>query len=193
MKTSSKIILVTIVNAATAATALAQGTVVFENSFSSGSITLHSAAGPYAAAGSYTVALLWAPGNTLGLPQNAFTQIATFGPAGTSTGYFFDGTVTTPNGTVPGTTAVFEVQGWQGNFANLAAAEASGGGELVGQTAQFLNATGGAGSPPGNPVYLNIQNGGGWDGNLILGSPEPGTLAIAGLGAGVWLYLRRRK
>ena len=192
MKTSNRIILVTIINTATAATALAQGTVVFENSFSTGNITLNSSAGAYAAAGSYTVALLWAPGNTLGLPQGAFTQIATFGPAGTSTGYFFDGVVTTPNGTAPGATAVFEVQGWQGNYVNYAAA--FGGTGRVGQSAEFLNATGGAGSPPGNPVYLTIGNGGGWDGNLILtfGDPEPSTLAIAGLGAGVWLYFRRR-
>ena len=188
-----KTLLTTIISVGAVANALAQGTVVFESSFSTGNITLDSSAGAYAAAGSYTVALLWAPGNTLGLPQNAFTQIATYGPAGTSTGYFFAGTVTTPNGTAPGATAVFEVQAWQGNYANFAAALAVGGGEHIAQSAEFLNATGGAGTPPGAPAYLDIQNGGGWDGNLILVVPEPGTLAIAGLGVGAWLYFRRRK
>src|SRR5579863_9586815 len=103
-----------------AASAMAQGSVVFENSLSLGSVTMgpNTGAASYAGAGTYTVALLWAPGSSLGVAQGAFTQIGTFGPAGTSAGFFFDGTtIVTGAGTTGGTVAVFEVEGWTGNYA----------------------------------------------------------------------------
>jgi hypothetical protein len=187
MRKSHKSVLATAVCVSAAASALAQGTVIFENELSSGNITLYSANGPLAAAGTYTVVLLWAAGNTLNIHQSAFTQIATYGPAGTATGFFSDPSIiTTGAATAPGTVAVFEVQGWLGNYANYAAAIA--GGSAVGQTGEFLNATGNPHSPTPAPVQTT-----GWDGNLIIGDPEPSTLAIAGVGVGVWVYLRRRK
>jgi len=168
-----------------AASALAQGTVIFENSASSGNIYLGSVSSShYAQAGTYTVALLWAPGGALGAAQGTFQQIGTYGPAGTSTGFFTDpATLTTPTGGV----GVFEVEGWTGSFANYAAAVAAG--ANAGQSAQFLNSTGNPNPPATPPVNTT-----GWDGNLVLvPTPEPGTLALGGLGAAALLYFRRRK
>ncbi len=183
-----KTILASLVAAGTAASALAQGTVIFENSDSAAGAVRLSSFGPYAAANSYTVALLWAPGNTLGVAQSAFTQIGIFGlGAGTAipAGLFFDGTpLTTGAATAPGTVAVFEVQGWLGAYTSYSQGDTISG--TAGQSPEFLNGTGGSGSPPVQTT--------GWDGNLLLvGGPEPSTLAIGGLGAGVWLYFRRKK
>ena len=184
-----KTFLITLTTVA-AASALAQGTVVFESATSTGAITINTSTGPYAAAGTYTVALLWAPGGHLNTPQQNFIQIATYGPAGTSTGYFIDPNTITITGQAPGTVGVFEVQAWQGAYANYAAAIASGTGPLFGQSAEFLNGTGNPNPPATPPINTT-----GWDGNLILtsGDPEPSTLAIAGLGAGVVFYFRRRR
>jgi len=189
MKPNRKSVLCSILSVGTAASALAQGTVIFENSDSSGNIYLSP--NFYAQAGTYTVALLWAPGNALGLPQNAFTQIALYGLATggrTFTGFFTDpNIVTTGTATAPGTVAVFEVQGWTGAYTSYAAAVAAG--AFFGQSHEFLNATGNPNPPVTPPVRTT-----GWDGNLLLFSdPEPSSLAIAGLGAGVWLYFRRKK
>ena len=173
-----------------AASALAQGTVVFESATSTGAITMDSSSGAYAAAGTYTVALLWAPGSSLNTAQANFTQVATFGPAGTSTGYITDGAVISVAGLAGGTVGVFEVQGWTGSYANYAAALAAGAAAKEGQTAAFFNSSGNPNPPATPPVNTT-----GWDGNLILvGSvPEPGTLALGGLGAAALLFFRRRK
>jgi hypothetical protein len=177
-----------------AASALAQGTVVFENSNSlAGAVTMGSSSGPYAAANSYTVALLWAPGSSLGVAQGNFTQIGLYGQgAGTSitAGLFFDSTpITTGSATAGGVAAVFEVEGWTGNYTSYAAAVA--GGAAVGLSGEFLNGTGNP-VPPGTPPTQTT----GWDGNLVLtvvSTPEPGTLALGGLGAAALLFFRRRK
>jgi hypothetical protein len=173
-----------------AASALAQGTVTFENLFSTGSPGAVTVGGSttYATAGNYTVALLWAAG-TSQVAQGSLQVLATY--TATTTGFFLDGTtITTPSGTAPGASAIFEVQGWTGTYANYAAAVAAGAG--VGQTAEFVNGTGNPTlSPPGNPANTS-----GWDGNLVLipvPTPEPGTLALGGLGAAALLYFRRRK
>jgi len=173
-----------------AASALAQGTVTFENAASFGTIRLNSSSGAYAAVGSFTVALLWANSAST-VPQASLSQIATYVPnaaAGDGFGQFYGPTVTTPSGSG---TMVFEVEAWYGNFANYAAAVA-GGSAFVGQTAEFLNATGTV-TPPG-PVPNLAGSGGTWDGNMVMVSvPEPGTLALGGLGAAALLFFRRRK
>ena len=186
-------ILAALISTCTAATALAQGTIIFENSASAGNVYVNQV-GPYnyAAAGSYTVALLWAPGNAVGLPQSAFTQIAIYGLATgeiTHDGYFIDtNVITTGTATAPGTVAVFEVQGWIGNFNSYAAAAAAG--AKRGQSGEFLNATGIPGAP-GWPPFTTPDFGGGWDGNLILVVPEPGSVALCGVGAAALLFFRR--
>jgi hypothetical protein len=185
-------LLATIITAA-AASALAQGTVTFENEFSTGNVYIRYPPVPanYAQAGTYTVALLWAPGNALGVPQNQLTQIALYGAAtggSTSAGFFFDASpITTGAATPGGSVAVFEVQGWIGAYTSYAAALAAGD-PYLGLTAEFLNGTGDPTLPASPPVQTT-----GWDGNLFLYVPEPGTLSLAALGAVSFFFFRRRK
>lgn len=192
MKPTRKLILSAFLTIGAAASALAQGGVVFENGLSTGSITIGPNTGPasYAAAGTYTVSLLWAPG-TEAVPQNELTQIALYGEATsgiTLAGFFLDGhEVFTGNATSNGMAATFEVQGWLGAYASYADAVAAG--VPVGQTSEFINGTADSTvRPPVQPIDLT-----GWDGNLVLVVPEPGTLAIAALGgAGIWFFRRRQ-
>lgn len=170
-----------------AASALAQGTVVFE-----GNVYVQGGPGTYAGVGTYTVALLWAPGTSL-VPQGSLAILASFGPNSFSfssmPAFFTDGnTITTGPGTAGGTAAMFEVEGWTGSFASYAAAVA--GGAKVDASAEFVNGTG-TPTPPATPP-VNIT---GWNGYLNLHYvPEPGPLAVAALGAaGIWWHARRRE
>ena len=171
-----------------AACAVAQGTITsFGNLGLPGSVVY---GGSFTPATGYVVALLWAPGSSL-VAQGSLTQITTYGPAGTTAtpGKFSDpSVVTTGTGTSNGAVAVFDVQGWVGNYANYAAAVA--GGALVGQTAEFFNGTGNP-TPPATPP-VNMTS---WDGNLILvPSPEPSTIALGGIGAAVfWIWRRKNE
>jgi len=186
-----KLFVTTIATLGVATGLLAQGTVNFENQDSSGNITLDTPTGPTAGAGTYTVALLYAPGSAP-VAQGSLQTLVTFGPIGTQSGFFSDPVpVTTPNTTSGGANAIFEVEGWTGNFANYAAAIA--GGARVGATAQFVNGTGNPNAVPvpGTPLDLT-----GWNGNLVLAVvpvPEPSTIALGGLGAAALLLFRRRK
>jgi hypothetical protein len=181
-----KLILSTILTLGTAAGLLAQGTVTFESATSTGSITEVNGSGPSPAAGTYQVALLWAAG-TSPVAQGSLTQLAVF--TGNFQGYISDATtISTGVATTGGTPAIFEVQGWTGNFASYAAAVA-GGAAFVGETAEFVNNTGNPNPPATAPVNTT-----GWNGNLILvATPEPGTIALGGLGAAALLLFRRRK
>ena len=150
-----KKILAAMITASAAVTALAQGTIIFGKLGQCGQCLRQSGgAYNYAAAGSYTVALLWASGNSVGLPQSAFTQIAIYGLATgeiTHDGYFIDtNVVTTGTATAPGTVAVFEVQGVIGNYTSYAAAAPPGAqiARTVGRVSQCHWNSGSSTRPP---------------------------------------------
>jgi hypothetical protein len=163
-----------------------QGTVILENSLGSGNVTLHVPNGPLAAAGTYQVALLWFNGSSF---QQIGAVYQTSTANGDGPGYFNGETVTVPTYSATGT---FMVEGWTGNYPNLLAAEA-GGATLIGETPTFINHEGTPGPPPVPPVVIRGGTGSGWDGNLVLTSPEPSTLALGCLGGAVlWLFRRRK-
>ena len=174
-----KLILLIILKMGSAAGVLAQGTVIFESSSTTGTIFV----GDPASAGTYQVALLWAVGTTP-VAQGSLTQAVVF--TGNGNGYFTDPTTITLAADPAGAAAIFEVQGWTGNYANYAAAIA--GGAIVSESAEFVNNVGNpTTTPPGTPVQTT-----GWNGNLII-IPEPSTIALGGLGAAALLLFRRRK
>jgi len=80
------------------------------------------------------------------------------------------------------------VEGWLGAYTSYADAIAHGV-TAIGMSAEFLNSTGDPTQhPPTPPVNTT-----GWDGNLILAVPEPGTLALAALSvAGIWMFRRNQ-
>jgi len=184
-----KKILLTIAAAGLTAGAFGQGQVVFENASGSGYVTVQG--GGNAAAGSYQVALLWFNGTSYQQIATYQTSASTDGP-----GFFYDGVVNVPTYTATGT---FYVQGWQGNFANYAAALAAppSANEHVGQSASFANQEGNPNATPIPGTPDPISGGtpaGGWNGNMVLVPiPEPTTIALGGLGAAALLLFRRRK
>jgi len=156
--------LLTFAAASLAVGAFGQGTIIFENDLGTGYITQLTSNGTKVAAGSYSVALLWFNGTSF---QSVATYAVASGSAGSGPGFFHDSTtVTVPTFAATGS---FEVQGWSGNFANYAAAVASGvPGQLVGQTASFTSPEGNTLPPPNAvPPAALSGAGGGWDGNMM--------------------------
>src|SRR5579859_6427005 len=133
-----KALLFSTIQVAAMARALAQGTVIFENSASTGAIYSGQSNPPYNNGRTITLALLWAPGTSL-VPQSALTQIGTYTFVN-DVGFFTDSSpLTTGAATAGGTPAIFEVQGWFGTYANSAAALAAG--EPVAESSEFINNT----------------------------------------------------
>jgi hypothetical protein len=196
-----KLILSSILTIGTAAGVLAQGTVTFESAQQTGTITFYTSSGP--AAGSITqqegnsttgtaweVALLWSATLSTSQPLTAFTSAVVYSTAsdpGHAEGFFTDNTtITIPTGSGGGA-AAFVVEAWTGNYATYAAAQAAG--AYVGVSAEFLNSMGNPNPPATAPIETT-----GFNGNLILvPAPEPGTIALGGLGAAALLLFRRRK
>jgi len=83
----------------------------------------------------------------------------------------------------PGTVENFIVEGWLGNYSSYTAALYAGAG--VGITAPFTETL----SAPANPIIANLSN----MPILDIITPEPATLALAGLGLASLLAVRRRK
>jgi hypothetical protein len=156
---------------ATVASALAQGSVIFEEPLTGTFPT------------PITFALMWAPGTTP-VPDSLLTQLGTYGPVN-SAPFSDPNTLVTGAATAGGTSAIFEVQAWSGNFPNQAAALA-GGAQYVYESYEFVNGTGNPNPPATPPVFTT-----GWDGTLHL-VPEPSTFALGGIGAAVFWMWRRK-
>jgi hypothetical protein len=181
-----KKILLTISAAGVAVGVFAQGTVILENDLGTGNVTYNTPSGPLASANAipYQVELLWWNGTQFVQEGAVYTAGSNLqdGP-----GFFYGETVTVPTFANQGT---FEVEGWTGNFANYAAAVA--GGAYLGITPSFVNNEGNPATPT-PAVAINGSTGSGWNGNLVLGAPEPSTIALGGLAAAAFLLFRRRK
>jgi len=200
-----KLVLSTAMVVGLAASVLAQGTILFDSSANTG------------AAANATVNGQWwdnftSPGNPVLLSQDVNAQLLAGTSAGSLTpiatlllsnnsatgditafapqnGSFIDNSTTVysvPGTTVSGT-AFFEVLAWVGPFSSYAAAVA--GGAAHGDSGVFSNPTGGPNPPnptvpaPGLPNMPAV----------VLSVPEPGTIALAGLGLASLLVIRRRK
>lgn len=189
--------------AATAAGAFAQGTINFANTATTRIVWGNGPLPPGAVAGANISAAfdvhvgLYYLGPT-GSEQNLFLATGLIPKLGTlssgNTNATVDGRFTGAVATVPitpGSTGIFVIKAWSGNFANYEAAQL-GGSTIGGISPQFSNITGGVPDPgngiPGASASLNFLGG-----NFVNLVPEPSTFALAALGAGALVFLRRRK
>jgi len=175
------------------ASVYAQGTIQFDNSNNTSSDPNASSGGLFWLAGATTTALNQdvnaelLGGSTATSLQPIITVLLS---DGTATGDMaLGGGLLVTDGhsyNVPGTSAngtgFFEVEAWLGNYSSLAAAIAAG--SPNGTSAVFSNPLGG-GATPGTTLTGMPA--------VVLTVPEPGTFALAGLGAAALLIFRRRK
>jgi len=189
-----KLYLAVIISMGTTACALADGTVTFSNFPLPGYITFGAASPSFssptntAPVGSYEVELLFASGSSASQTQSAFTLIDTYIPVTGSSngpGFFDGGTVTISSslyGGGAGGAGVFEIEG-------LGLGQYS---DYSGLSAEFVNSMGNPAFGPNGPPTPQ-SNLTGWNGALILETPEPCIMALAGLGAAAMLLYRRKK
>jgi len=143
-----------------------------------------------ATAGSFSVALYWASNGTVGMTTANSTLVTSYTGAQVNSGldgYFEEVTpqvvpqTGADNGTVSGE---FIVAGWLGNGTQASAS-------IIGISPEFTVQVAAGGS---DPTEFEMNN---WaaDGPLVLTSstPEPATLAVAGIGAASLLLFRRKK
>jgi hypothetical protein len=186
--------------AAYATSALAQGTVGFNNSSTTLVQQWADATGSTLQAvpkGGGFVQLAYAPGGTAYVPytlgQTATAWIAanpgwTLGP---STGIApvagrFNGNIQTLTGVAAGANADYVILGWSGAQSSFDAA--LGAGDQTGVSAKFTTPTGGV-----DPLVPPPSLSGTFTGLTLQPVPEPSAFALAGLGAAALLIFRRRK
>ena len=131
------------------------------------------------------VALYWAP---LGSTEAQLVQIGTIGSIAPIPGIFSAGTRTTGCATPGRVNALFQVRAWSAGFLSYEAAIASGDPtKFAGKSKVFENATDDPNKPPPTlPAALT-----GFTSFGVVPIPEPSTILLGILGAGV-LLLRRR-
>jgi len=182
--------------------AFAQGTITFANIVTLSPIP-YVVWGPNAGAGNVAGARISAAaGVKVGLYYNNALVGAPVEIGKSSTGTInaaFDGRFNGPGLTIPnlpaGQSGSFIVKAWSGSFATYADAVA-GGAAYGGESLAFTNPTGGVPDPvtgiAGLPASLT-----GFTSPLAVNTlavvPEPKTIALAGLGLGGLLLMRRRK
>ncbi len=195
-----KQILTGIIALGTAAGALAQGTITFDNGNQNASPTLgdqnHGSIYVNGALLNQDINLTFLAGPTAGSLATQVTLLLKDGSgAGDNTllgnaGQFLDttGGVYTL-GVAGGAVAFYDVEAWLGQDTSYAAALLDG--SATGTSGVFSGATGASGSPPGPPNsvgdYMPSFN------VAATITPEPTTLALAGLGAASLLLFRRKK
>jgi hypothetical protein len=185
--------------AAYATSALAQGTVGFNNSSTTLVQQWADATGSTLQAvpkGAGFVQIAYAPGGTAYTPWAGTTASAwiALNPGwtlGSSTGISpvagrFNGGVLTLTGVAAGANADYVILGWAGAAASFDAAFAAG--DQLNVSAKLTTPTGGV-DPLVPPPSLSTS----FTGLTLQPIPEPSAFALAGLGAAALLIFRRRK
>lgn len=165
--------------------AYAQGTINLAN-FVSGSINapIYQSDGVTKLVGPTYMAGLYAGPTAGSMAFIGSVAFLTGGGAG-----FFPATTETVNTVAPGATAFVQVVAWNVNlYATFQLAHDSGAQNVWGESGVYQIVTGGAGSPPSVPAPIT-----GLTSFSLVGVPEPGTFALAGLGAAAALIFRRRQ
>jgi hypothetical protein len=177
---------------ASTGSALAQGTVVFNNASSSLVRVNDPVAGtavPIGATSGYgglLVGLFW---GAQGAAEGSLVQIGATTSINPIAGRYSGGQRVTGAGTAAGATGTFQIRAWSADLgADWAAASTSGATGWIGKSALFDSATGGAGSPasPAVPLANTVP------GFAVTLVPEPSVVALAVLGAGALLFRRRK-